>query len=124
MKRLLLFIIILLLNLQTAFATPSANIHIKIKGAPQDNRYFLCIANIGCLSIYAAEQGKIYPIFHPFRMTEIYVTDANRSFRIYAIGFPKSCDVRVKESQTISIYGYIVTTPSGVQIHQLRCELR
>lgn len=124
MKKLLFLILIFMLNFQSGYAADAAYIHIKISGASADNRYFLCLANIGCLSIHAAERGKIYPIFHSFKMNEIFITDTDRSFRVYPEGLPPSCNLRVETSQTITIYGSIKKTSYGVRIHQLRCEVR
>jgi hypothetical protein len=53
MKKLLLLALSLMSLQNPAFAGSTANIHIRIAGAASDNTYFLCIPNVGCLSILA-----------------------------------------------------------------------
>ena len=74
--RKLVCILMTLISLQPVFAAAgSANIRIDIHGAKPDNTYFLCLPNVGCLSILAAQKGKIYPIFRPIHLNSLYVTD-------------------------------------------------
>lgn len=126
MKKLFM-IFFALMSLQTfsmAYAdNPSANIKIRISGALSDNRYFLCIPNVGCLSILAAERGKVYPVFHPVNVRAIYVTNVS-TFRVIPQRFPSSCNVTVDMNKTITISGNITHSNSrGVIINQLHCSV-
>lgn len=92
---------------QTAYPNlQTANIAIKIKGAPSDNRYFICINNIGCLSILAAEKGKIYPMIHSFEIEHFFITDLSNK-TVYLANMPASCHQEVNLNQTLVIQGHI-----------------
>lgn len=122
MKKLIALCLALLIT-QCAFADGTANINIKVSGAVQDNRYFLCIPNVGCLSILAAERGKVYPIYHPVEMHNIYVTNL-QNLQVYSTGMPDSCNVTVDTGQTINIYGTIANGSKGsVYINNLHCSV-
>lgn len=123
MKRILVAMMILC-STQFAFAYDAANIKIKVSGAIHDNSYFLCLPDIGCLSIYAAKtKGKVYPVLHNIDMPHIYVTDVN-NFSVYPQGLPESCKVKVKTNQTITIHGDLVKSTDGkVHINNLGCSV-
>lgn len=108
-----------------AFAdTSAANIKIKVTGTAKDNRYFLCLPDIGCLSILSAQKGKIYPIFHSVEMSGIYVTDVSDNLRVYPQGLPASCNVTVQPNQTITISGNIAKGPhKSIYINKLHCAV-
>lgn len=125
MKKLLI-VFIALVTAQVAFAANSnaANIKIKIRGATSDNRYFLCLPNVGCLSIYGAERGKVFPIYRPVQMGSMYVVDANHSFQMSAQGTPSSCNGTVNTNQTVTISGSIAPGSDGTtRINQLHCSV-
>jgi hypothetical protein len=119
-----LFILLLgLVCLPMAFATDAVNIKIKINGASSNNRYFLCLPDIGCLSIRAAQKGKIYPIFHEIEMEGIYVTNVE-NMRVFPQGLPKSCDLSLETNKTLTISGHLVTGPNGeAKINNLSCQV-
>lgn len=102
----------------------TANIHMRIAGASGDNRYFLCLQGIGCLSILAGDEGKIYPIYQPIAMDNIYVTDAAQNYRVSGQGLPSSCQVTVNTGQTITISGNLTPMSDGsTAIEGLHCEV-
>lgn len=101
----------------------AANIRIHISGAPENNRYFLCVCNIGCLSIIAAERGKVYPIFRTIHMHSLYVTDV-KTRRVYNQGVPPSCNVTVNPGQTISIHGRIISSHNKLMVSGLSCSVQ
>ena len=118
----LIFMLFALTCVQFAYAADSANIKIKISGV-SNNRYFLCIPDMGCLSILAAQKGKVFPILRDIDMNTIFVTDTN-NYHVHSQGLPDSCNVVVKTNQTITIYGKLVVKPSErVQVNQLRCSV-
>lgn len=123
MKKLLV-LALSIITMQVAHADDTANIKIKISGAMKDNRYFLCMENVGCLSILAAEKGKVYPVFHQIPMDNLYITDANNNFAVYGQGLPSSCNVTVDTNHTITISGSIAPGPHNtVRVNQLHCTV-
>jgi hypothetical protein len=110
--------------MQPVYADDTAKIKIKISGAVRDNRYFLCLPNIGCLSILAATtKGRIYPIIHAIEMDNMFVADMNDS-SIHRQGLPPSCNVTVKTNQTITIYGNITKGRNeSIHVNRLRCSV-
>ncbi len=122
MKKCLIALLLLFTSVQLAFADDTANIRIRITGAV-DNRYFLCEPNIGCLSIYnAVRKNKTYPIYHSIDMDKLYVTDT-ADMGLSPQGLPKSCDVTVNTNKTITIYGNLVPSKTGMRVNNLRCTL-
>lgn len=93
-------------GITSVYARGTANIDLKINDPKGDNRYFLCLPNIGCLSILQAEHGKIYPIIHSFKINNIYLENLHNS-SLYYEGAPRSCQVKVNPNQTLNIYGTI-----------------
>ena len=123
MKKCLL-ILAAILSMQMAYAGDTANINIKIGGALPDNTYFLCMEDLGCLSILAAEKGKVYPIFHPIEMHNLFITDVDNNFQVSAEGLPASCNKTVQTDQTITIYGSLAKGPNNTtQLQQLHCTV-
>ncbi|VVC74941.1 hypothetical protein AQUSIP_02150 [Aquicella siphonis] len=123
MKRLLI-LFIALAGIQTALADDAANIKIKINGAMGDNRYFLCLPDVGCLSMLAAQKGKIYPIFHSVDLSEMYITDTGNSFHLSAQNPGSSCNTSVDTNQTVTITGNLANKGNGgVSINQLHCKI-
>lgn len=123
MKKCFLVLLVMLMLPGVALADEAANIRIKITGATSDNRYFLCMATVGCLSIAKAAHGKIYPMFNGLTMQPLYVTNL-QNFRVYQQGLPASCNVTVEPNQTISIYGRIVSGPKdSIRIANLSCQI-
>jgi hypothetical protein len=121
MKKWLAVMLISLASTQFAFADGAANIKIKIAGAIHDNSYFLCIPNIGCLSILAAKKGKAYPVLHAVEMNTIFVKDTH-TMRDHNQGLPSSCNVTVKENLSITIYGTLEAKGTEkVQLKNLHC---
>lgn len=112
------------LSAAQAYADPAAKIRFNISGTARDNTYFLCIPNVGCLSILAGDEGKTYPVFHPIEMDGIYVTNIDHNFQLSDEGLPSSCKVTVQTKQTITISGSIHTVGKGnVILSGLHCNL-
>ena len=120
-----LFIILVALTfIPVSMADSSANIKIKMKGAGHNNRYFLCLPDVGCLSMLAAKKGKVFPIFHPIQMNNIYVMDVNNHFKVFNQGLPSSCNVTVQQDQSITISGNITLgAKNSVIVNQLHCSV-
>ncbi len=123
MKKLFILLVALTL-IPVAMADSAANIKIKMKGAVHNNRYFLCLPDVGCLSVLAAKKGKVYPIFHPIQMSNIYVMDVNNNFKVFTQGLPSSCNVTVQQNQSITISGNITPgAKNSVIVNQLHCSV-
>lgn len=115
-------LILATLCLQQAYAANTANIKIKIAGPISDNTYFLCMPDLGCLSMLAAKRGKVFPMLNNVEMNTLFVTNI-RNKRVYNQGLPKSCDVTVKKNQTITIQGTLSTQATKVKVVNLRCSV-
>lgn len=123
MKKLFILIMSLII-MPAAIASQTANVRININSPAHDNRYFLCLPNVGCLSIFMAKRGKVYPVLHPIAMSGIYVTDASNRLLVSPQGLPQSCKVTVNQSQTITISGSIQKSANNsVRISQLHCSV-
>ena len=120
--RKLLFLILTLASVKMAYADASANIKIKISGAASNNRYFLCLPNVGCLSILGAQRGKIFSIYRTVEMSAIYVTDMN-THQLSPQGLPASCKGTVDPNQTLTITGRIAAIGDKVRINGLHCRI-
>jgi hypothetical protein len=120
-----LFFVLVFSSIQMAslaFADETAKIKIKITGAT--NNKYLCIMNVGCLSIRAAQQGKVFPIFHPIEVTTLYVTDAGNGYRLSSQGLPSSCNTSVGLNKTLTITGSLgLGKNGGAHINQLHCAI-
>lgn len=105
-----------------AFA--AANVKIKLSGAINDNRYFLCLPNVGCLSIKAAQKGKVYPFPNDINMGKVFITDRSNQYRVSPQSIASSCQTTVKTDQTVTITGNLaVQKDKSIQINQLRCSV-
>ena len=125
MKKIVRYFVLLLVSfgMSLSFADETANIRIKINGTFHDNRYFLCLPNIGCLSLLAAKNGKVFPIFHPIEMDNIYVIDFENRL-VSPEGLPDSCNISVNTNQTITISGQLITsTNQPAHIKNLHCAV-
>lgn len=123
MKNLLLLLLTLCWFQLSYASSETANIYIKISGALADNRYFLCIPNIGCLSILAAERGKIYPVIHPFKLYALYITNLDNA-RVYYEGLPSSCQGTIDTNKSVRIYGRLSQGANkSILIRGLHCTI-
>ncbi len=114
-----LALLVALSFIPTAYAIDTANIKIKISGALNENNYFLCLRNVGCMSLLAAKKGKVFPLRQPIPIGNIYITDVN-DMGVYPQGRPTSCNVTVQPNQTITISGKL-KTGQEVKVDQLHC---
>lgn len=123
MKKIIISFLLILSCIQAAYALDTVNIKIQIAGALNDNRYFMCIRNIGCLSIRAAKQGKVFSMMRTFEMDNIYIVNLKNN-QLYSQGLPNSCSIAIKPQQTITISGKLSAGPNdSARIDQLRCSV-
>lgn len=120
MKKLLV-LIIGLVCFSSVFA--DATLRMKIAGPINDNRYFLCVTGVGCVSIFNGNKGHTYPL-QAGEVSRIYTVNAsNMSFRLQ--GMPSSCNVTVKDNQTLTVSGRLVEGPNKMySMSDLRCTVR
>ena len=99
----------------------TATVKINITGSNPQNTYFLCLQGVGCLSIQAAQKGKIYPITHDIPMDTMYIVNQH-TMALSRQGLPASCQGEVKVNQTITISGKLEPgADETVHIKQFRC---
>lgn len=120
MKR-LACLLLATLCFQQAFAANTANIKIRIAGVT-DNTYFLCMPDLGCLSMLAAKRGKVFPLMNNVEMNTLFVTNVH-NMRVYNQGLPSSCNVTVKKNQTITITGTLNKQTDNVKVTNLHCTV-
>lgn len=121
MKKLVLLLCGFLL-IQCLYAEDLAKLRIKISGASSDNKYFLCVGNVGCVSILAGNQGKLYPMNNG-DISYVYTTNVT-NMRLYPQKLPESCNISVKNNQTVTVTGHIVKSSNQqIYISNLNCKL-
>lgn len=116
-----LFIAVLsLLFISSAYAnTPS--LQIKISGETQNKNYFLCIANVGCLSLIAAKH-KIFPI-ESGRISYIFTANG-KNYQMFPQSLPKSCDIVLNDNEILTISGELRENKKKVRINYLNCSIK
>ncbi len=116
----ILFGIIIAILSTSIFAANDANLKIRVAGTGKNNSYFLCVSGVGCVSMYAAEHGKSYPL-NPGQIQRIYMV--NRSnLRSYFQPLPASCNVTVNSNQTLIVKGRMVRS-YNTRIEHLECAV-
>jgi len=120
MKKLLIAVLSLIL-INSAYASNPPSLRIKVAGSNQNNTYFLCVANIGCISLYAGSKGKAYPM-DPGHVNYIFTANA-KNFRMYTQPLPTSCNVTLSNNQTLTVSGKLVRGTNNVQIEHLNCSV-
>jgi hypothetical protein len=119
-----LLFILLFLAIPAAYADETAHLKINISGSTPDNRYFLCLPDVGCLSIDVAAKGKVYQFYNPIPVESIYLLDTANAYRVYPEGLPASCKVTAQPNQTVTISGHIVKNAhSQVRLEGLHCSV-
>lgn len=99
----------------------SAHLVIKIASTKQDNTYFLYVEDVGCVSLQAANHGKIFPLT-PGHIDHLLLVNSG-TMQVYPQPIPKSCDVLVKSKQTLIIKGKIVEKNDKVYVNKLTCSV-
>src|SRR5579872_6932448 len=99
-------ICILTMSLSAIAQADDATLKIKVNGTSKDNTYFLCVDGVGCVSMFAANHGKTYPLT-PGQVQRIYMIDRT-NLRAYFQPLPASCNINVNEKQTLIVKGKVV----------------
>lgn len=113
---------ILVTSFSTIAHADNANLQIKVSGTNKNNTYFLCLDGTGCVSMFAADHGKTYPLT-PGSIERIFMV--NRSnLRTYFQELPASCRVNVNANQTLTVKGKVVNdTNNNAHIEHLECSV-
>lgn len=109
--------------MQSAYAG-FAKLSVKINGPIHDNSYFVCLYGLGCYSVLAGAQGKLFPITstHMANLKRIAVTNV-RNRRLYFQPITESCNVTLKDNQTITINGRLEDVNARLRISDLTCSV-
>jgi hypothetical protein len=107
-----------------AAAADQAQLKIKIASAIKENKYFLCLYGIGCLSIHAGDKGKVFAV-NPIDMNNIRkVGIANITNRaLYLQPNDASCQVPLQANQSVTVTGQLVVKHNTPQIEHLHCSV-
>jgi hypothetical protein len=123
MKKLLACILSFMIS-STAIADV-AHIRLNITNPVKENTYFVCLYEIGCLSIRAGNRGKVFAAM-PANMgniLKIVIVDFN-TMRMYRQTNVPSCQVNLREHQTLTISGQLVVNHSIPHINNLHCSMK
>src|SRR5882724_5193681 len=105
MKKSISMIVCILMTLfgSIAYADDGANLKIHVTNTSKSNTYFLCVDGVGCVSMFAADHGKTYPL-SPGQIERIFMVDRDNS-RTFFQTLPASCNVTVNANQTLTVRG-------------------
>lgn len=124
MKKLLAMLSCLLLS-SSVFAADYAMVKVHIADPIKENKYFICLYNVGCLSIRAGDNGKVFPMMAQDigNIEKFVITDVSDNMRMYTTPSNNSCDVQVNGGQTLTVSGQLVVTSAGPTIKNLHCSV-
>lgn len=123
MKKLILILMsMMLVNIAHAGNPPT--LRLKIAGSNKNNTYFLCVANLGCVSLYEGAEGKKYPM-DAGKVYYIFTANA-KNFRMYTQPLPSSCKVNLSNNQTLVVSGKLVrgVNNGNAYIDNLACSVK
>ena len=121
MKKLLIMLLSIIV-LNTAYADDNAKLRMKISGPIQDNRYFLCVSQVGCVSILNGNKGRAYPMNagNVNNIVAINLVDHG----MHPQKLPNSCSVTIDKNQTMTVSGKLIKGANNkVVIANLRCTI-
>ena len=123
MKKLIAVVVCLLSAAAGTLANAGdANLQIKVRGTDKNNTYFLCVDGSGCVSMFAADHGKTYPLTTG-SIDRIFMVNRT-NLRTYFQALPASCNVTVNSNQTLTVKGKVVNgANNSAHIENLRCEV-
>lgn len=117
-------ICLLLVVFSNAFADGMAHLKLKIKGATENNAYFLCLYGSGCYSMRAGANGRIFPI-HTYVLAnqkKIFITNI-KTRRLYSQAISGSCLLKLNSAQTVTITGSLKIKNNKPMVDNLSCTL-
>lgn len=121
-------IIVILLSLfsfTTAHAEGSAKLSLDISGTNAKNTYFLCIYNVGCLSMKIAKaKHREYPITTNdiANLKQFFIANGN-TMELHRQPIAASCQQAVGEGKKVTITGQLVVKGTTPHINHLQCHV-
>lgn len=112
---------ILMTSFSTIAQADNANLQIKVSGTSKNNTYFLCVDGVGCVSMFAADHGRTYPLT-PGQIERIFMVNRT-NLRTYFQPLPASCNVTVNPNQTLTVKGKVVNAANSAHIDHLECSV-
>lgn len=113
---------ILITSLSTLAHADNASLKIKIAGTSKNNTYFLCLDGEGCVSMFAADHGRTYPLT-PGQIERIFMVNRT-NLRTYFQPLPASCNVTVNASQTLTVKGKVTNDANNnAHLDHLECSV-
>jgi hypothetical protein len=104
-------------------ASSAGTLRMRIAGPIKDNRYFICVSGVGCVSALNGNKGHTYPMENG-EITNITAINATNSLR-YLAALPASCHATIGEGQTLTLSGNIVEgTHNRYALTNVRCSIR
>lgn len=124
MKR-IIAVLLSCMMIAPVMAADYAKLKLHISDPVKENKYFLCLYGIGCLSIRAGNHGKVYPIMPDTdigNIRKIVVTDvSNMSMHLQPSA--QSCNIVAAKNQHITISGQLVVKNHTPYINNLHCTV-
>lgn len=117
-------IAVMLTILATSAFADTAHLKIKVSNPTKDNKYFLCLYGVGCLSMRAGNDGKAFPIgtIDVGNIQRVVITDVS-DMSISTQPTHESCRVKLNSEQTLTISGHLTSKNNKPYIDNLRCSV-
>lgn len=113
---------LLTISFNTVAQADNATLKIKMVGSDKSNSYFLCVDGVGCVSMFAANQGRTYPL-SPGQIERIFMLDRT-NMRTYFQPLPASCNVTINANQTLIVKGTVTSdVNTKTRINHLECSV-
>ncbi len=113
---------IIMTSLSTLAFADNSKLVIKVSNTDKNNTYFLCVDGVGCVSMFAADHGKTYPL-SPGQIERIFMVNRT-NMRTYFQPLPASCNVTINENQTLIVKGKVVNdSKNNAHVDHLECSV-
>lgn len=113
---------ILMASLSVMAEADSATLKIQVTGTSKNNTYFLCTDGVGCVSMFAADHGRTYPLT-PGQIQRIFMVNRT-NLRTYFQPLPASCNRAISANQTLTVKGKVVNDANyNAHIDHLACSV-
>lgn len=123
MKKFIALIFVLAMS-SSVFAADVGKLKINISSPVKNNKYFLCLYSIGCLSIHAGNHGKTFPVAPSTdigNIRKIVVADVS-NMRMHTQASSQSCNVKIEKGQQLIISGQLSVKNNVPYISNLHCS--
>lgn len=121
MKKILLTTLIFISFLPAlSVAGDIAKLRIALEGLSHKQTDLLCISSRGCFSLGAAKSTEF--AIDAGEINGLYMASTT-TLKMYPESLPASCNVTVKEGQTLVVSGYGADSEKGIIISKLKCKI-